>query len=818
VQKRKSKNNLKKTEPAGPKPKTEPAAPALLKRLQASRKHQKETDALLAGVKVVLESHNFQDAAAAIFQSCKKLTKAKAGYIALVSEDGKQNEVAYLDSGGMPCNVDPNHPMPIRGLRGVVHKSGKASCENDFPRTEYIHYIPEGHAELKNVLMVPMKIKGKVVGLLGLANKRSDFTDDDLRIATGFGELAAIALMNKKNEGFLRSAHDEMEKRIEERTEELIRANRDLRESERKYRMLIEQASDGIFILDREGNITEVNMTACHMLGYARDELIRLNVGDIIPEEDLRSHPLKISEVFAGERVIIQRRFRQRDGKLIDVEVSAKKIDQERLQTIVRDLTERKKAKEALRASDARLAEAQKIAHIGNWDWNILTNELYWSEEIYRIFGLTPGQFGATYDAFLLFIHPDDRELVRKSVNEAIYGAPYSIDHRIVLPEGTLRYVHEEARVIFGESGEPVRMIGTVQDITERKEAEKALQDSKAKYQAIVEGFDGFIYICNDKNSIEFMNERLIDQVGYSAIGEKCYKVLHGFENICPWCHNKRREDKEIIREELNSPENNRWYYVVSTPIRNQDGTVSYMMMLQDITDKKENEVRLLMSEKLAALGQMASGIAHELNNPLATISACTEGLLSRIRKGHVDKELFESYLQIMNEEIIRSKGITTNMLSFVRKTGSDKKDSDVNEMLDKTIELIGFQGRLKNIEVIKNYSGRFFVKVNEGEMRQVLLSLIVNALDSMEDKGTLTLETGSEEQTAFLKITDTGPGIPPELVSKIFDPFFTTRSESGGTGLGLSIAKKIIDDSGGSLDVHTGKGHGVTFKIVLPL
>lgn len=818
MQKRKSKNKINKTEPAGSKPNTEPAAPALQKTLRAVRKHQKETDAVLEGVRAVLESHNFQDAAAAIFQSCKKLVRAKAGYIALVSEDGKQNEVAYLDSGGMPCSVDPNHPMPIRGLRGVVHNSGKASCENDFPLTEYKQFIPEGHAELKNVLMVPMKIKGKVVGLLGLANKRTDFTEDDIRVAAGFGELAAMALMNKKTEEFLRNAHEEMENRILERTEELIRANRDLMESERKYRMLIEQASDGIFILDREGSINEVNTTACHMLGYAREELISLNVRDIIPEEDLRSHPLKISEVFAGERVIIQRRFRKRDGMLIDVEVSAKKIDQERLQTIVRDLTERKMAEEALRASDERLAEAQKIAHLGNWDWNILTNELYWSEEIYHIFGLTPGQFGATYDVFMNSVHPDDREFVKKAVNEAIYGAPYNIDHRIVLPEGTLRHVHEQARVIFGESGEPVRMIGTVQDITERKEAEKALQDSKAKYQAIVEGFDGFIYICNDKNSIEFMNERLIEQVGYSAIGEKCYKVLHGFENICPWCHNKRREDKEIIRGELNSPENNRWYYVVSTPIRNQDGTVSYMMMLQDITDKKENEVRLLMSEKLAALGQMASGIAHELNNPLATISACTEGLLSRIRRGHVDKELFESYLQIMNEEIIRSKGITTNMLSFVRKTGSDKKDSDVNEMLDKTIELIGFQGRLKNIEVIKNYSGRFFVKVNEGEMRQVLLSLIVNALDSMEDKGTLTLETGSEDRTAFLKITDTGPGIPTELVRKIFDPFFTTRSERGGTGLGLSIAKKIIDDFGGSLDVHTGRSQGVTFKIVLPL
>ncbi|MFZ5906669.1 MAG: PAS domain S-box protein [Nitrospirota bacterium] len=815
------KKNARNSNQAGP-PGTplikKPCKPAPRRTPCLIRMCRQEAEALFAGVRAVLETHNFQDSAEAIFQSCKKLTRARAGYIALVSEDGTRNEVAYLDSGGMPCSVDPDHPMPIRGLRGKVYRSGTSSCENDFARSEHQRYIPEGHAALKNVLMVPMKIRGKVVGLLGLANKRTDFTGDDIRVAERFGELAAVALMNKRNEEVLRSTHEMMERRIQERTEELMNANQALMKSEQKYRMLIEQASDGIFILDRQGNIDEVNTTACHMLGYDRDELIRLTILDIIPEEDLRRHPLKISEVLAGERVVIQRRFRKQDGTFIDVEVSAKKIETDRLQTIVRDLTERKKAQEALRASEERLAEAQKIAHLGNWDWDIRTNELYWSEEIYSIFGLTPGQFASTYDAFLSSVHPDDRQLVNSSVNEALYGAPYSIDHRIVLPDGSIRHVHEQAKVLFGESGEPVRMIGTVQDITVRKEAEKALQDSKAKYQAIVEGFDGYIYICNDQNDIEFMNERLTGHLGYSAVGEKCYRALHGFENICPWCQNRRREHDEVIRGELNNPENNRWYYVVSTPIRNEDGTVSSMMMLQDITEKKENEVRLLMSEKLAALGQMASGIAHELNNPLATISACTEGLLNRIRKGSVDRELFESYLQIINEEVSRSKGITTNMLSFVRKTGTEKKESDLNAMLDKTLELIGFQGRLKNVEVVRHYTERVSVRVNEGEMRQVLLSLIANALDSMEDRGTLTLSTGIRDQAALIEIADTGPGIPPELVNKIFDPFFTTRSDRGGTGLGLSIAKKILDDSGGTLDVQTGGGHGVTFRIVIPL
>jgi len=789
-----------------------------LQAISAFRKQQQESDALLEGVRAVLESLNFHDAAASIFQSCKKIIRAEAGYIALVSEDGEQNEITYLDGGNLPCNVDPDHPMPIRGLRGVVCKSGKPSYENDFQNTEFNRFIPEGHAALTNVLMAPLCIRGKVVGLLGLANKQNGFTDDDLRIASAFGELTAIALVNKKTEEFLKNAHDEMEKRIGERTEELITTNKALVESERKYRMLVEQASDGIFILDREGKINEVNSTACQMLGYTRDEIIRLLVHDLIPKEDLKLTPLKIEEVMAGDKVVIQRRFRRKNGSLLSVEVSAKKIDQERLQTIVRDLTDRKKAEEALRLSDERLAEAQKIARLGNWDWNILTNELYWSSEVYHIFSLSQKQVAPTYDMFLNSIHSDDREFVKKSVSEALYGAPYGIDHRIVHPDGKVRYVHEQGKVTFGESGEPVRMIGTVQDITERKEAEKALQDSKAKYQAIVEGFDGFIYICSEYNSIEFMNDLLMEKVGYNAVGEKCYKALYGFENICPWCQHQRRITEKIVRGEMNNPDNNRWYYVVSTPIQNQDGTKSNMMMLQDITDKKNNELRLIQSEKLAALGQMASGIAHEINNPLATISACTEGLLNRLKKGNIEKDLFENYLQIINEEVVRSKGITTNMLSFVRKTGSEKNDIDINEVLERTLELIGFQGRLKNVEVVRNYSGRLLVRVNEGEIRQVLLSLVVNALDAMDDKGTLILETGKENQAVFIKITDTGPGIPTEFVSKIFDPFFTTRSGRGGTGLGLSIAKKIIDDSHGSLDVLTQQGRGVTFKIILPL
>jgi PAS domain S-box-containing protein len=137
----------------------------------------------------------------------------------------------------------------------------------------------------------------------------------------------------------------------------------------------------------------------------------------------------------------------------------------------------RQRTEEVLRVSEARLAEAQRIAHLGNWDWDIVRNKLLWSDEIYRIFGLTPQQFGATYEAFLTYVHPEDREFVERSVRKALYeGKQYSIDHRIVQPDGSIHMVHEKAEVTFDKAGKPTRMIGTVHDVTEHKRTEEELR------------------------------------------------------------------------------------------------------------------------------------------------------------------------------------------------------------------------------------------------------------------------------------------------------------------------------------------------------
>jgi PAS domain S-box-containing protein len=305
------------------------------------------------------------------------------------------------------------------------------------------------------------------------------------------------------------------------------------------------------------------------------------------------------------------------------------------------------------------------------------------------------------------------------------------------------------------------------------------------------------------------------------VVGRKCYELFHGTCSPLPNCpHTTSVAENRVATEEVLDPKNNKIFSVSTFPYYSPEGQfVGSIHVAKDVTEIREKEMRLIMSERLAALGQMSSGIAHEINNPLASIAGCAEGLLMKVRKEQYDPAMFEEYLQIIQEEILRCKSITMGMLSFVRKSTYEKKDVRINDVLDKALDIIGFQGRLKDVMIERRYQKDLpVIRGSEGELRQVFLAIIVNALDAMEDAGTLTFETGSDGDSIFIRTSDTGPGIAPEHMNRIFDPFFTTKSEKGGTGLGLSIAHKIIANHGGTLDASSEEGSGTTFSITLPL
>jgi two-component system NtrC family sensor kinase len=350
----------------------------------------------------------------------------------------------------------------------------------------------------------------------------------------------------------------------------------------------------------------------------------------------------------------------------------------------------------------------------------------------------------------------------------------------------------------------------------------KQITKSYEMWQSTFDSITDMIAIIDDQHNIVMGNKAFLEYFGLSRedlTRKKCYEIFHDIaapHELCPHPRAMREKSPETL--EFRQPGTDRilhaYMYPYHIPELDFKGTVH---VVRDVTEEKENEMRLIMSERLAALGEMASGLAHEINNPLASIAGCAEGLMNRVKKGEFDPEFFKEYLGIMAEEILRCKNITTNMLSFVRRSAV-KKEMDISTVIDRTVDIIGFQGRLKNMDVVRDYDeGVPPVLVNESELRQAFMAVVTNALDAMNDKGTLTIRTLSEKGRVVVEIVDTGSGIPNNFIDRIFDPFFTTKVESGGTGLGLSIAQKIIAANDGSISATAEEGKGTTIKITLP-
>ncbi|KJR43290.1 PAS/PAC sensor signal transduction histidine kinase [Candidatus Magnetoovum chiemensis] len=288
--------------------------------------------------------------------------------------------------------------------------------------------------------------------------------------------------------------------------------------------ILIDNINDAIFIIAPEtGCFLDVNKKACENLGYSKEELLTFKVFDIEANIPNTLHwDEHVREVKKNGYALLEGRHKRKDTSILDVEINVKHIrheDKEYMVAIVRDIRERKTLEKELLKRQETLNEAQRIAHIGNWDWDIVKNEIVWSDEVYRIFGLEANNLGLTYEAFLECVHENDREYVNRSVNEALYeGRRYNIEHRIVLPDKTERVVIERAEVYFGANSTPVRMIGTVQDITEQKNLVETLKKSEAVLEQRV------------REEIEKRRQQeqmLIQQSKLAAMGEMMSAIAH---------------------------------------------------------------------------------------------------------------------------------------------------------------------------------------------------------------------------------------------------------------------------------------------------
>jgi two-component system NtrC family sensor kinase len=357
----------------------------------------------------------------------------------------------------------------------------------------------------------------------------------------------------------------------------------------------------------------------------------------------------------------------------------------------------------------------------------------------------------------------------------------------------------------------------------------KEIEEQKRFTEKIIDSLPVSLYVVNGDMKIVAWNR--IRELGGSGISREEVLGKNVFNVLAKQPKLKLQGEflevfrtGKIISLEQESIEDGqrRVWKINKIPMRVDNAEVSHVITVgEDITDQKKMNEAVIHAEKLASIGRLAAGVVHEINNPLATIAACAESLLSRLPVSEVDEDQadFKEYLQIVKDEAFRCKTITNNLLEFSHQRQSEKLLCDINQIIDQTLLLIKHHPKMGRMTIIKELDEAVApVHVNEGQMKQIFIALISNAYDAMNGEGTLTIRTGSKVPGVCAEFVDTGCGIPSSHLSNIFDPFFTTKPVGRGTGLGLSVCYGIITDHGGKIEVDSLEGQGSTFRILLPV
>ncbi len=435
----------------------------------------------------VVQTKTEEELGEACLSVALEVTSSQFGFINEMGADGLLHDVAKSQLAWEQClmyDKTGHRSFPsdfaVHGLYGSVINNEKGFFTNDPLSHSDSIGLPHGHPPITSFLGIPLVQDGKTRGLIAVANHDGGYSYEQQEDLEAIAPAVTQALQRKRSEEALKLSNI-------------------------YNRSLIEASLDPLVTIGRDGKITDVSGATELVTGYSRNDLIGTDFSDYFtePEEarkgyqqvfmhgEVRDYPLEIRHKDGHITPVLYNAsvYRDENGKVIGAFAAARDITKlkkaeealkrvhESLEEKVKERTsELEKAYNSLKESEKRLAEAQKIAQIGNWDWDLVTGEAYWSDEMYRIFERNPHESGATYKELLNYIHPDDRDYVDKAIKKSLNKNPLGIDYRIVLANGEERTVHSQPEIIFDEKNNPVRVKGVVQDITEHKRAEEKLQ------------------------------------------------------------------------------------------------------------------------------------------------------------------------------------------------------------------------------------------------------------------------------------------------------------------------------------------------------
>jgi PAS domain S-box-containing protein len=619
------------------------------------------------------------------------------------------------------------------------------------------------------------------------------------------------------------------EEQLKQQIDELNRtqAERDL------YIFLAKSSSEFIGMFDTEGMPFFINDAGLRLVGLdSLEQGLKTPIKEYFFSEDQsfimdQFFPM-VFQKGSGDVEIRFRHFKTGAAlwmiyNVFTMEDSNKKIVG--LGTVSTNITERKRIEKALRESQMDLNRAQAVAHVGSWRMNVRNNTLEWSDETFRIFGISKDT-PLTNQLFFDFIHPADREAVDKEWKDALAGKPYDIEHRIIVNQ-KVKWVRELAELEFDMNG-LVGAFGTTEDITDIKNAQETLQYERAFLRQVIDAVPSIIFVKDKEGRFLLGNKALAQNYGTSlenliGIDSENFnpdKVAHFYQNDLDVISN--RKPKRIEEEKVTLADGSvRWYSIVKIPLFDEDNCNKLLGVATDITDRKRAEQALHLADRRK--DEFLAILAHELRNPLAPIRTAVQ-LLKRQDATDITRIWG---CNVIDRQVTHMSRLLDDLLDVSRiiqgKIRLEIERFELNDIINNAVETSRplIDSRRQELVILRANTPQW-IEGDRIRLAQVVSNLLNNAAKYTPEGGKITLNVTQEGSDAVIEIRDTGIGIAPDILPQIFDLFIQAeRSQAhsqSGLGIGLTLVRQLVEIHGGTVTAASpGIGQGSSFTVRLP-
>ncbi|PVV84446.1 PAS domain S-box protein [Dehalogenimonas alkenigignens] len=599
-----------------------------------------------------------------------------------------------------------------------------------------------------------------------------------------------------------------------------------IRLSEQKYRLLFNSSNDAVLFHDEQGRFIEVNDRACQILGYRRDELLGMTVADIDDPAVILDSGV-VEQMAACGSVVFEQVHVAKDGRRIPVEISSRQIQlggRQMVLSVARDITERKKAEAELRRSMSLLAATLEATADGILVVGLDGKVQRYSSRFAKMWGipkslLAKGDDNALLDNVLSQLAEPQQFLDK--VHELYAHPSRSSFDTLLFKDGRVFERYSRPQKI-GE--QIVGRVWSFRDVTQHQTMEDRLLRAAEEWRATFDAISTPVSIQDRDFKILRVNKAYAESLNTTAeelIGKTCFEVSHGtgepVEN-CP--HLRTLDSGQPAEVEIHNAAKGTYTVVSTYPMFGPAGeVVATVHIAQDITERKKMQEKLMVTNRLASVGELAAGIAHEINNPLTGVLGFSELALSADLPQSVRADI-----EVIHSEARRAADVVKNLLIFARRHQQARAPLSINDVISRTLALRAYEQKIHNIEMITDLEQELpEITADYFQLQQVFLNIIINAeffMIQTHNRGRLVVTTRflPGERVIRVSFADDGPGIPADVLPRLFDPFFTTKEVGQGTGLGLSISHGVVQSHGGRIWAESQQGAGATFFIDLPL